>query len=562
MTLTGVDTGGTFTDVVEWDGREVRTFKVLSGPDALREGLRRAGGGEVVVGTTVATNALLERKGARVAMLTTAGFEDLIEIGRQARGKLYDLGWDRPEPLVPRERRFGVRERIAADGSVVTPLGEVPKPDADVVAVCFLHSHKNPAHERVAARRVGGAVCSSDVAPEYREYERFATTLAHAYVGPVMRRYVEGLRDVAPNVSIVSGNGGTLTADGACERPVETILSGPAAGVHATAELARLLGRRRVISLDMGGTSTDISVIDGEPRITKDLVLGGVPLRVPLIEILSIGAGGGSIVRLDEGGALRVGPESAGATPGPACYGRGGKRFTLTDAHVLVGRIPTDAPFAGGLRLDRRLAEAVAISAEGAIDVANAAMERAIKVVSVERGCDPADFDLVAFGGMGPLHACDLVERLGLRSAIVPPEPGCFSALGAVMTDFVRERWRSGVAFDEIEREIGRGTRYVEARYKGQSYEIIMPWEGFSKARFDEAHRARYEHACDDEVEIVASGVRVVTPRPNRAAFQRVKGGSIVKGPAVIPGPTATIWVAPGFRAVPGEFGEVLLERL
>src|SRR6185295_2554421 len=335
MKVVGVDTGGTFTDFILFDGRRIRTHKVLSTPDdpsrAVLQGLREldALDAEIVHGSTVATNAFLERKGAALTLVTTKGFEDLLEIGRQERGSLYDLMWERPEPLVPRSRRIGVRERMDARGRVVTPLDKAAlrRIRAEHVAVCFLHSYANPKHEREAGRVLKGASLSCDVLPEYREYERLSTTVLNAYVAPVMERYVANLERQLGKFRMLASDGGAITAASATRRAAQTLLSGPAGGVIA----AQSLGFDKVISFDMGGTSTDVCLIDGTAKVTKEGMIGGLPLRVPHFEIHTVGAGGGSIARMDEAGALRVGPESAGASPGPMCYGRGGTQPTVTD---------------------------------------------------------------------------------------------------------------------------------------------------------------------------------------------------------------------------------------
>src|SRR5581483_9575940 len=323
MRIVGVDTGGTFTDFILFDGRGIRTHKVLSTPDdpsrAVLQGLREleAADADVVHGSTVATNAFLERKGAVLTLVTTEGFEDLLEIGRQERGALYDLNWERPGPLIPRSRRIGVRERMDARGREVTPLDRAAlrRIRAKDVVVCFLHSYANPAHEREAGRILKGATLSSDVLPEYREYERLSTTVLNGYVAPVVNEYLGRLRRSLPRIRILASDGGALTPESASRRAAQTLLSGPAGGVIA----AQSLGLGKVIAFDMGGTSTDVSLIDGTPKVTKDGTIGGLPLRVPHFDIHTVGAGGGSIARLDEGGALRVGPESAGADPGPIC---------------------------------------------------------------------------------------------------------------------------------------------------------------------------------------------------------------------------------------------------
>src|SRR5688572_26578871 len=363
MRLVGIDVGGTFTDFILWDGRAVRTHKVPSTPrnpaEAVETGLRDLGldGDTAIVhGCTLATNAFLQRKGARVALLTTRGFEDLLEIGRQNRGRLYDLEWSPPEPLVPRSRRIGVDERIGADGRVVRPLkrNRIDLGGAEVVAICLLHSYANPRHERLAARGLRVPVTlSSDLAPEYREYERLATTVLNAYVMPVMDRYLRDLsrRVRSRELKIMVSNGGQVAPSVAAREPVRTLLSGPAGGAVAVSHLCRQLGLPRAIAFDMGGTSTDVCVYDGGIDLTREGTIGGFPLRVPILDLHTAGAGGGSIARFDAGGALRVGPESAGAEPGPACYGRGGREPTVTDAHVVLGRIHPGLFFGGRMPL-------------------------------------------------------------------------------------------------------------------------------------------------------------------------------------------------------------------
>jgi N-methylhydantoinase A len=579
MRVVGIDTGGTFTDFILFDGRTIRTHKVLSTPEdpsrAVLSGLRELGalGAHVVHGSTVATNAFLERKGAPVALVTTKGFEDLLEIGRQARGSLYDLAWERPEPLVPRSRRYGVRERIDAEGRVVTQLDRsaLRRIREKHVAVCFLHSYANPRHEREAGRILGGASLSSDVLPEYREYERLSTTVLNAYVGPVVGRYVEHLGEALPNLRLLASDGGAITAQSAVRRAAQTLLSGPAGGVIA----AQALGVGKVISFDMGGTSTDVALIDGTAKVTKEGAIGGIPLRVPHFEIHTVGAGGGSIARVDEGGALRVGPESAGSTPGPICYGRGGTRPTVTDANLALGRIDRDRFFGGRMTLrDPHLSRSMA---EGILEVANAAMERALRRVSVERGQDPAEFWLVAFGGAGPLHACELAGRLRMKGVVVPRWPGLFSALGMVMADMTVEKSRTvlgrSLPWRELERDArrelqGRVERFVEARYRGQSYEIRIPLG----ADFHEAHRRLYGFSREAPVEIVNAVVRVTAPqpkprfrahpRPRRPETISVGGkghlvaertglrpGDRVVGPAVLTEDNATTWVPRGWTA-------------
>jgi N-methylhydantoinase A len=592
MRVVGVDTGGTFTDLILFDGRTVRTHKVLSTPRdparAVLEGLRALGAldAQVVHGSTVATNAFLERRGARVALVTTRGFEDLLEIGRQARGSLYDLFWSPPEPLVPRARRYGVRERIGPDGRVLVPLDRaaVRRIRERHVAVCFLHSYANPAHERAVARLLPGAVLSSDVLPEYREYERLSTTVLTAYVAPVVGTYLARLGRSLPRLRLLASDGGSISAESARRRAAQTLLSGPAGGVIA----AQALGLGKVVSFDMGGTSTDVALLDGSARVTKEGTIGGMPLRVPHFEIHTVGAGGGSIARFDEGGALRVGPESAGADPGPICYGRGGTRPTVTDANLALGRIDPTLFFGGRMKLrDPGLRRA---QAEGILEVADAAMERALRRVSVERGYDPAEFRLVAFGGAGPLHACALADRLGMKGVVVPRWPGLFSALGMVLADLTVEVSRTvlgrPIDWGALERAARReldGTleRFVEVRYRGQSYELRLPWEKRPEAlarRFHEEHRRRYGFAREEApVEVVNAIVRatVRTPKPRFAPLarggrtwrggtvprERLRAGDMVRGPAIVAEDNATTWIPRGWAARVDPVGHLELFR-
>ncbi len=583
MAIVGVDTGGTFSDLVLFDGRSVRVAKVLSTPDdpsrAVLEGLRELGAldAEVVHGSTVATNAFLERKGAPVTLLTTAGFEDVLEIGRQARGSLYDLGWVRPEPLVPASRRHGIRERIDFRGRELAPLDRAAlrRHRGRNVAVCFLHSYANPAHEREARRILGAATLSSDILPEYREFERMSTTVLTAYVGPVMARYVARLEKSIRRLRLMGSDGASITAASALRRSAQTLLSGPAGGVIAT----QALGLGKAISFDMGGTSTDVCLIDGAARVTKEGEIGGLPLRVPHFEIQTVGAGGGSIARFDAGGALQVGPESAGSTPGPICYGRGGTEPTVTDANLALGRIDAGRFFGGRMKLrDPGLSRRRAL---GILEVADATMERALRRVSVERGADPAEYWLVAFGGAGPLHACGLAGRLGMKGVVVPRWPGLFSALGMLQADPAVEKSRTVLGrtpdFAPLERaalrEIpgGRIERFAELRYRGQSHEIRIPWG----SDFHEAHQRLHGYARAAPVEIVNLVVRATRalPKPAPGRIRRGRGrrwtgsldrealgaGDLVRGPAVVSEGSATTWIPKGWTGRVDEYGNIII---
>jgi len=609
MTRIGVDVGGTFTDVVVVDeeGR-LRGLKTPSTPDrpddgvvdslekAEREGADPAGVTFLGHGTTVATNAVLEGELPETALVTTEGFRDVLEIGRQDRGDLYDLDFERPEPLVPRDRRLTVPERIGPDGEVVEPLDDADVdalaerlPDVEAVAVATLFSFRTPDHERAVAEGLREAgyddlsiSLSSEVLPEFREYERTSTTALNAALRPVMETYLDRLSRRTREVGIerqpavMQSHGGLTGAAAAAETPVNTVLSGPAAGVRGAGYLASAAGHEDVVTMDMGGTSTDVSLVaSGEPARTTDWEIAGYPLGVPTVDIHTIGAGGGSIARVDVGGALRVGPESAGADPGPAAYGRGGDRPTVTDAHVVLGRIHPDYPLGGDLSVDVEAAEtaverevadplnqSVREAARGILEVARANMERALRVVSVERGHDPRSFALVAFGGAGPLHAPRLAEELSMPTVLVPRLAGVLSGLGLLASDVEHTYVRAVVEplaevkaddlaswFDALVAE-GRDTldeegidadamafeRALDLRYAGQSYSLTVPVEApaddadadvLSTAadRFHERHEAQYGHANPDEpVELVNARVRAVGEIPDVDVRSSVEG--------------------------------------
>ncbi|HYX76609.1 MAG TPA: hydantoinase/oxoprolinase family protein, partial [Gaiellaceae bacterium] len=460
MAILGVDVGGTFTDaVLLTDEGELRTSKVPTARNQAESVLASAAAvGAVDVerfahGTTVATNALLERKGARTAFVATEGFEHLLHLRRQNRADLYRLCVDHPEPLVPLERCLGVRERMGPEGAIAPlELDSLPELDAEAVAVCLLFSFRDPEHERAVAdevrRRLPDArvVASHEISPEFREYERASTTAIDAYLGPEVASYLGSLADRVraaglPEPLVMRSSGGVASIDDAAAHPAIALLSGPAAGTVGAALLARRAGFENAISFDMGGTSTDVSlIVDGRAGLAAEREVAGLPLRLPAVDLRTVGAGGGSIVWRDSGGAVRVGPESAGADPGPACYGRGGTRPTVTDANLLLGRLPST--LSGGVELDAEAAERAfaGIDPADAITVVNAEMLRALRVVSVERGHDPRDFALVAFGGAGPLHACALAEELEIATVLVPAAAGVLSALGLVSSDERRDR--------------------------------------------------------------------------------------------------------------------------
>jgi len=586
MLRIGVDIGGTFTDFVVYDetSGQVSSFKLLSTPaapeQAVLEGVRRlhpSGNASLVHGSTVATNALLERKGARTAFVTTKGFRDLLTIGRQNRRTLYDLNPQRPAPLVPPEGCFEVTERVDHRGEVLLPVREVELPGlavalqgyaAEAVAVCTLFSFLRPDHEQriAAALRVAGldVTVSSELLPEYREYERASSTVINAYVAPIMARYLSrlamGLADVP--VRIMGSNGGSLSVEQASAQAARAVLSGPAGGVIGALRIAEAVGIGRVISFDMGGTSTDVSLAEGRPKITTEWSVDGLPLRLPVIDIHTIGAGGGSIARRDAGGALRVGPESAGADPGPACYGHGGTSPTVTDANLVLGRLAPEAFLGGAMPLEParamdvldRLAAELALEAEagmsraqvaalGVVEVVNAHMARALRVISVARGHDPRDFSLVCFGGAGGLHAAALAGGLQIGRVLVPPLASTLSAFGMISaqilkdyvqtvmlpgtTDFARLKDRleplrlrarqemeaEGLAPEQIVLQAE-----VDLRYRGQSYELRVPWPANGVellASFHREHQAAYGHQDPQaEVEIVNLRLRATGKVP------------------------------------------------
>jgi len=590
----GIDTGGTFTDFVYQAGRHFRIFKVASTPDdpslAIAAGLHRIAneiGGtptiEVVHGTTVGTNALLQRRGARTALVTTAGFEDVIEIGRQARPELYNLNAIKPSPLVASELRFGVAERVVASGEVIESLRDsdltklvntIRKANCESIAVSLLFSFVQPQHERriaAALSKLGVPISvSHEILPEYREYERTSTVVVNAYLQPLMGRYLSRLSGYAalrpaslessardarvPSLRVMQSSGGSISAQVAASEPVRTILSGPAGGVVGALRVARAAGFGNIITFDMGGTSTDVALCDRDGmRLTNESIVAGVPVAIPMMDIHTVGAGGGSIAQIDEGGSLRVGPESAGADPGPACYGRS-LLPTVTDAHVVLGHFPGATLLGGEFKLDedraRQAFDQLASdmsraakrkvtrveAAQGVLDVVTTNMERALRHVSVERGHDPRDFTLIPFGGAGGLHAVDLARALRIPRVLLPAAPGALSANGVLTADVVKEQSRTVMIeantksqrllekiFREMEKQAHatllqegfpdrkqKHERSLAVRYKGQSFELqIKQTKGNIAAAFHRAHQARYGYAqTENAVEIVSARVR------------------------------------------------------
>ena len=637
----GVDVGGTFTDLVAVVDGELVSAKVPSVPGEEARGIAAAlaaagveagAVGVLAHGTTVATNALLERRGARTALVTTEGFRDVIEIGRQDRASLYDLTAHKPASLVSRELRITVRERMGPEG-VVVPLDDaslreavaaVAAAEVEAVAVCLLFAFLHPEHERAVgdALRVSlpGVLVSlsSELLPEFREYERCSTTVANAYLAPVLSAYLE---KIEPRPLVMQSSGGVADAASAAARPASCVLSGPAAGVVGAAFVAGAGGFEDVLTFDMGGTSTDVAaVLGGEAQVTAESVVAGVPIRFPMVDVHTIGAGGGSIAWLDDGGALRVGPRSAGARPGPASYGLGGEAATVTDANLVLGYLADGAVLGGEVRLDRALAgEALARlpvdeslhnrfnpglrdrvsnvtssdaarraieAAAGVVRVVEAEMARALRVVSVERGIDPRRLALVAFGGAGPLHACALAEELAMERVLVPLASGMLSALGLAAADLRRDY--VGGSFVEMEARAARDLpgaatlRLVDARYRGQSHELTVDAEEW-ESNLAEEHERRYGFRPDAEPEAVTRRLVAILPRQRPSLPCRARStspssrrahldggwldlpvhgpGSAVTGPAIVELPGSTCLVRAGWSGEPDNAGTLVLER-
>ncbi|HEY7097295.1 MAG TPA: hydantoinase/oxoprolinase family protein [Terriglobales bacterium] len=643
-----VDTGGTFTDCVWIENGRVRMSKVFSTPAdpsqaivSVVEKTSRSGSLTLLHGTTVGTNALLQRKGARVALVTTAGFEDAIEIGRQARPKLYDFFFDRVEPLVASDMRFGLLERTAHDGEILQASSQeeletvteiIRRKDPQAVAICLLFSFANPANEVTAEKalaRLGIPLSvSHKILPEFREYERTSTVVVNAYLQPLMQSYLENLsRKIggrgSSRIFVMQSSGGITALSSAAQEPVRTVLSGPAGGVVGAAAMGRRSGFRRIISFDMGGTSTDVALVDIDAKPSSQAEIAGFPIGVPMLDIHTVGAGGGSIARFDAAGALRVGPESAGADPGPICYGRG-VLPTVTDANLILGRLQPHRFLGGEFTLDlqrtrRIIGEWLKKSqsklnihefAAGVVRVVNATMEKAIRVVSIERGYDPREFALVAFGGAGGLHACELAQALGIPRVIVPAMPGALSAFGILVSDVVKDYsrtvlWRTAdkLPVDRFQREFlklesqastefrsegwlgkPRVLRSVDVRYRGQGYELNVPYRPSLIKDFQREHERRYGYGYPDrDVELVTLRVRAVLTAPllksqvaKTSGRQQVetalvdgKRAKIVnreslrgksKGPAVVTEYSATTFVPTGMRFGVDTAGNLVVE--
>jgi N-methylhydantoinase A len=585
----GIDTGGTFTDFVSIRDGKIEIFKEPSTPQAPEQAILtgldpalpsgRAEISEIIHGSTVATNALLERKGARTALVTTAGFEDVLIIGRQTRPDLYDIFTSRLPPLIDDSLRIGVRQRTLHDGTNVVELkpsdlrrlvSRLRKAKVESIAVSLLFSFQNPSHElqiRDALEKLKVPISlSSVILPEYREYERTSTTVINAYLAPVMGRYLGRLERAlsGPSLRVMQSSGGTVKTETAVTEPVRTILSGPAGGVVGALSVARRAGFSKIITFDMGGTSTDVALFDGAIRVSHESEVGGMPIGIPMMDIHTVGAGGGSIAEVDAGGALRVGPESAGADPGPICYGTG-TSFTVTDANVVLGRLLPRFFLGGGMKLaSERIGPAVGQTASsrrwvrkwknieslaaGVVDVVNNNMEQAIRLISIERGHDVRDFTLVCFGGGGALHAATLAEGLGIPRVVVPPHPGALSALGLLLAD-TRKDYSSTLlgtrpSASNIRKALSRLHRegladlkeegfrrkdivmvdFLDVRYVGQSYELSIPYSDDWAREFHLAHETRYGHFDPDsplEVVSVRSTLTGTIAKPVLPSFRR-----------------------------------------
>jgi len=657
----GIDIGGTFTDFVVYDpaSHHIQTFKLLSTPSdpamAVLEGLKRifteqgTQNATVIHGSTVATNALLERKGAQTALVTTHGFRDVLQIGRQNRPSLYDFFADPAPPLIPSELRFEMNERVthtgetlqAIDPRQVTSLIPALKAhNVSSVAVCLLFSFLHPEHEQAIAAELRSAgflvSLSSEILPEYREYERTSTTAINAYVSPILDKYLSHLEqalDPQTRLRVMQSNGGNINPAEARKFGVRCILSGPAGGVVGCEYVGKLIapaGGIRLIGFDMGGTSTDVSLIDGKPQVTTEAVVSGFPIHIPLLDIHTIGAGGGSIAQVDAGGALRVGPESAGADPGPACYGHGDLP-TVTDANLVLGRLSAEHFLGGQMPLDAsraysalaKLGEKLDLNDEraalGVVAVANVHMERALRLISVERGHDPRSFTLLSFGGAGGLHAVDLARRLGIPRVLVPPLASTLSAFGMLATDVIKDYTRTVMLpgstpiqylFSQLETLAERGfseilaesvpaeqiriERFLDMRYHGQSYELIVPFSETIYADFHRQHEHQYGYAnINLPVEVVNLRVRAIgqgappplSPRPYQGSnpisayldsrhvvftegrletpffrAESLEPGNRILGPAVVVRSDTTILIGPIDRAEVDEFDDLLIE--
>ena len=657
MVIIGVDTGGTFTDFVVKKGDQWGIHKLLSTPanpgSAVLTGLNQIAQGkrkQIIHGSTVATNAILERKGAKTALITNRGFEDVIEIGRQNRSRLYDLAYRKEPHIVPPDLRFGIEGRILHSGEEHEPLDikevgkiarQLEKAQTESVAVCFMFSFANPSHEQKIKELLEGTgvavSLSHEILAEFREFERTSTTVLNGYVSPKMQNYIAYLMaelDRRDSLRIMQSNGGSISAETAMKESVRTILSGPAGGAVGAFEIGKMAGYTQLIAFDMGGTSTDVSLIDETLSLTVESKISGYPIKVPMIDIHTVGAGGGSIASVDVGGSLKVGPESAGADPGPICYGKG-DQITVTDANLYLGRLIPEHFLGGSMKLQverleaqfARMAKETGLStvelAEGILSVANAAMEKAIRVISVERGYDPREFALFSFGGAGAMHAPFLARLLNIPRVLVPQHPGILSAIGMLMADVIKDYSftvmknqhnatpeelselfsdleKKGVddLFNEgISEENIRLERYLDMRYEGQSHEIIVPFAVQYVGDFHALHEKTYGYRNQDKtVEIVNLRLRAlgiphkpqfkkaekIQEQPREKAFigecevvfdqkttktqvisrDRLLSGNKIRGPAILIEYSSTIVIPPFAEASVDAYGNVIMEIL
>jgi len=634
------DTGGTFTDIVSIRDGNLVIDKILSTSDDPARGIlsrfienglidrsptdRSAGEHEeFIYGSTVATNAVLERRGADVALITTKGFEDIIFIGRQNRPDLYDLYPRKTTRLLERSKVFGVDERTLHDGTVIREpcntdalIEAVSRSNVDSIAISLLHSYANPRNEKILKKALSTALpgipitLSSDILPEYREFERTSTTVINAFVSPLMRDHISRLKQNygSGQFRIMQSNGGCISAEKAMDEPVRTVLSGPAGGVVGAREVASRMGHENIITFDMGGTSTDVSLCSGGYSVTNEYRISGLPLTIPMLDINTVGSGGGSIVHLDMGGGIHVGPRSAGAFPGPVCFKRGGTEVTVTDANLVLGRLYGKRFLGGKMSLDHKKAEDAVNSlartvdmdklslAEGIINIANSSMQRAIMSITVRRGHDPRDFTLVTYGGAGGLHACELAEALGIGKILIPPNPGVLSAFGMLLSDVKKNHSRS---FLRTGKE-GFGDqrimlkRSVDMRYKRQSHELTVPYSEKLITDFHHLHNRRYGH-CDEKEEVETVNLRVegigLTNKPfmeplrkrdekeeaviDRVTLyfrgeekeavvidrERLSPGDVIEGAALVTEYTATTFIPPGWKGRVNRYGGIEIWR-
>lgn len=631
--LAAVDTGGTFIDLVYLENSTLKTSKIFSTPkdpsQAVLDILKDLKVKTLIHGTTVGTNAFLERKGAKIAFITTLGFEDLLFIGRQARPSLYNLWVEKPKPIVEKTNCLGIKERVSAKGEVLIPLTSsevqriinlISQNPVEALAICLLHSYLYPYHEKKlkeAFLPLGLSVSiSSEILSEFREFERASTTAVNAYLNPIIQKYLTVLKEKLPiKIYIQQSNGGWLTTEEALHFSVHTILSGPAGGVNGALIWAKSLGRSKIITIDMGGTSTDVCLIKEELPFTKEYLLDGYPLGIPVIDIHTVGAGGSSIAYVDRGGALKVGPESASSDPGPACYGKGNLP-TVTDANLLLGRLLPEFFLGGKFKLQRERAEkaiysiakTIGLSLEetalGIVKVTNINMVRALRKISLERGYDPQEFSLFCYGGAAGLHVCALAKELGIKEIIIPKIAGSFSAFGLLFSppikDFSQTVWLPSEETRLIDQAVENLKKYalkyipkfgmpledfklelfLDLRYKGQGFELTIPYKENYLKNFEEEHYRQFGYTLSGfPIEVVNVRVRlkgnslvnswkVIPQKRNFSSFvtkvftekslvevpviswDSLKIGETLKGPLLVWEDFTTLWVEENFKVI------------